>query len=82
MLYKGTDTYSTVNMTVVALMTLLDQRVVELIGKYVDKRPVFNWATPYGFKFIYRTKRDLTHGGNPTGGHVYIYKERKRGWFE
>ena len=58
-------------MAVVALTTLLDQRVVELNDEYVDKRPVIHWETVYGFKYIYRTKHYLTHGGNPTGGYVY-----------
>ena len=61
------DTDKIVEMRVVAVMALLDQRVVELIGEYLDKRPLINWETVYGCKFIYRTKHYLTHGGNPTG---------------
>ena len=63
-------------------MNLWDQRVVELIDEYVDKRPVIHWETVYGFKFIYRTKHYLTHGGNPTGGYVYFFKEKNPGWHE
>ena len=74
--------YILAEMTVVALMTLLDQRIVELIQEYVDKRLVIHWETVYGVKFIYRTKHYPTHGGNPTGGFVHVNQERKLSWYE
>ena len=63
-------------------MTLLDQRVVELIDEYVDNRLVIHWETVQGFMFIYRTKRDLTHRGKPTGGYVSFFIEMKPGRYE
>ena len=76
MLYKGTDTYSTVNMTVVALMTLLDQRVVELIVEYVGKLPVIHWETVYSSIGPNTTSRT---GGIQRAAMCFFERERKLG---
>ena len=46
----------------------------------MDKRPAIRRETAYGFKFIYRSKRYLIYGGDPTGGYVYFDWERRPGW--
>ena len=41
-----------------------------------------HWETVYGFKFVYRTKHHLTHGVNPNGEYVTVYRERQPGRYE
>ena len=65
---------------VVALMSMLDERILDTIDKYVDKRPTSDGKPAYGFKFIYTAAHYITQRGNPSGGYVYFFRERRLGW--
>ena len=68
--------YSIIEMRVVALMTLFDQLIVEVIDEYVDKRLVIHWSTVSGFRFEFRSRLCPIHGRNPIGGYVSLYITR------
>ena len=55
--------YSTLQILAVALMIILDQRVVEVVYDDVDKQHTDNCKQMYGFKLVYRSQHYLTPGG-------------------
>ena len=60
---------------------MFDERIVNAICDYVDKKPVIPWQRLYEYRFLYKTRHYITYGGNPTGRYVYLYEEMRRGWY-
>ena len=57
-------------MTVAALMSISDRRIIDVIRAYVEKRPVIILELVYGLKIRFRTERHPAHGGIPNAGSV------------
>ena len=64
-----------------ALLPVLNVELIDRIYDFLPTEPEIVWETLYGTDRIYETEHWCTYGGGPSGGYVYFYKERPRGWY-